>query len=94
MHHASSAAFAKAANEVGLDQFNKLQIFASSAWLQWPRLDTVQDIFVQARHETMYIKVSLLGVDSLWGDCTFIPADWGVIVIDLCYFAIFEDFSL
>ena len=22
-------------------------------------------------------KVSLLGVDSLWGDCTFIPADWG-----------------
>ena len=30
---------------------------------------------------TLYIyvlvKVSLLGVDSLWGDCTFIPADWG-----------------
>ena len=23
------------------------------------------------------VKVSLLGVDSLWGDCTFIPADWG-----------------
>ena len=23
------------------------------------------------------LKVSLLGVDSLWGDCTFIPADWG-----------------
>ena len=22
-------------------------------------------------------KVSLLGVDSLWGDCKFIPADWG-----------------
>ena len=22
-------------------------------------------------------KVSFLGVDSLWGDCTFIPADWG-----------------
>ena len=22
-------------------------------------------------------KVSLLGVDSLWGDCTFILADWG-----------------
>ena len=22
-------------------------------------------------------KVSLLGVDSLWGDYTFIPADWG-----------------
>ena len=22
-------------------------------------------------------KVSLLGVDSPWGDCTFIPADWG-----------------
>ena len=23
------------------------------------------------------LKVSLLGVDSLWGDCLFIPADWG-----------------
>jgi hypothetical protein len=22
-------------------------------------------------------KVNLLGVDSLWGDCMFIPADWG-----------------
>ena len=22
-------------------------------------------------------KVSLLGVDSIWGHCTFIPADWG-----------------
>ena len=22
------------------------------------------------------VKVSLLGVDSLWGDCTFILADW------------------
>jgi hypothetical protein len=22
-------------------------------------------------------KVSLLGVESLWGDCTFILADWG-----------------
>ena len=22
-------------------------------------------------------KVSLLGVDSLWADCAFIPADWG-----------------
>ena len=22
-------------------------------------------------------KVSLLGVDSLWGDCTFILVDWG-----------------
>ena len=21
-------------------------------------------------------QVSLLGVDALWGDCTFIPADW------------------
>ena len=22
-------------------------------------------------------KVSLLGVDSYWGDCMFIPPDWG-----------------
>ena len=27
--------------------------------------------------ERYIFKVSLLGVDSLWGDCTFIPADWG-----------------
>ena len=40
-------------------------------------------------------KVSLLGVVALWGDCKFIPADWGsVIVVDLCYVALLEDFSL
>ena len=22
-------------------------------------------------------RVSVQGVESLWGDCTFIPADWG-----------------
>ena len=43
---------------------------------------------------TIFSKVSLLGVDSLWGDCTFIPADWGSLVVDLCYFVLFEDFSL
>ena len=26
---------------------------------------------------SVYAKVSLLGVDSLLGDCTFTPADWG-----------------
>ena len=26
---------------------------------------------------SLLTKVSLLGVDSLWGDCMFIPADWG-----------------
>ena len=25
----------------------------------------------------LHPKVSLLGVDSLWDVCTFIPADWG-----------------
>ena len=50
--------------------------------------------------QTIYIniygrnKVSLLGVDSLWGDYTFIPADWGSLVVDSCYFALFEGFSL
>ena len=24
-----------------------------------------------------HAKVNLRGVDSLWGDCMFIPADWG-----------------
>ena len=27
---------------------------------------------------SIFAKVSLLGVESLWGDCTFIPADWGL----------------
>ena len=27
---------------------------------------------------TIIGKVSLLGVDTLWGDHTFIPADWGL----------------
>ena len=40
-------------------------------------------------------RVSVQGVKSLWGDCVFIPADWGsYVVVDLCYFALFEDFSL
>ena len=26
---------------------------------------------------TLKFKVSLLGVESLWGDCRFYPADWG-----------------
>ena len=24
-----------------------------------------------------YTRVSVQGVESLWGDCRFIPADWG-----------------
>ena len=40
-------------------------------------------------------KFSLLGVVALWGDCTFILAGWGhMILADLCYVALFEDFSL
>jgi hypothetical protein len=31
----------------------------------------------RANRRTITLKVSPLGVDSLWGDCTFIPADWG-----------------
>ena len=29
------------------------------------------------RNLTVRLKISLLGVDSLWGDCMFISADWG-----------------
>ena len=40
-------------------------------------------------------RVSVKGVESLWGDCRFILADWGSqYVVDLCYFALFKDFSL
>ena len=34
-------------------------------------------IFLAFVQTTDLRKVSLLGVDSLWGDCKFIPADWG-----------------
>ena len=37
------------------------------------------DLFLRISfgNSTTSLKVSLLGVDSLWGYCTFIPADWG-----------------
>ena len=28
-------------------------------------------------YECVYVRVSVQGVESLWGDCRFIPADWG-----------------
>ena len=43
---------------------------------------------------TKFSKVSLLGVYSLWGDCTVYSGRLGIIVVDLCYLALFEDFSL
>ena len=39
----------------------------------------IEEVIIRKTEEhknSMYVsKVSLLGVDSLWGDCTFIPAD-------------------
>ena len=55
-----------------------------------------KDLFRNVQNTWFWLlhKVSLLGVVALWGDCTFIPADWGsYIVADLCYVALFEDFS-
>ena len=43
-----------------------------------------------ARETNLKKQSSVLGVDSLLGDCGRL----GVIMIDLCYFALFEDFSL
>ena len=65
----------------------------SSASLDINEMTTDQCQLVQ---NWMLGKVSLQGVDSLWSDSTFIPVDWvlGIIVVDLCYFALFEDFSL
>ena len=37
----------------------------------------ITDFANLTNERTKHNKVSLLGVDSLWGDCTFIPADWG-----------------
>ena len=45
---------------------------------------------------TIFPRVSVQGVESLWGDCRFMVyfGRLVVIVVDLCYFALFEDFSL
>jgi hypothetical protein len=49
----------------------------------------------EEEEKTKKARVSVQGVESLWGDCRFIQADWGsYVVVDLCYFALFEDFSL
>ena len=29
------------------------------------------------KYKTIETRVSVQGVESLWGDCRFIPADWG-----------------
>ena len=57
-----------------------------AAGLKWSESDETRQEFVD--------RVSVQGVESLWDDCRFIPADLGSYVIDLCYFALFEDFSL
>ena len=50
--------------------------------------------FKATQYESTTSKVSLLGVDSLWGGCMFIPADWdSQYVQDLSYFALFKEFS-
>ena len=45
-------------------------------------------------YDTGWFKVSLLGVDSLLRWLHVYSGRFGVIVVDLCYFALFEDFSL
>ena len=40
----------------------------------------LQPLFIPGNYffyESCSPKIILLGGDSLWGDCTFIPADWG-----------------
>ena len=55
--------------------------------------DATISILVTQKILKLCIRDSVQGVESLWGDCRFIPADCGVLVVDLCYFALFEDFS-
>ena len=40
------------------------------------------------------VKVSILEVVPLWGDYRDIPTDQGVMVTDMCYVPLFEDFLL
>ena len=33
--------------------------------------------FLSGEQNRAFVRVSVQGVESLWGDCRFIPADWG-----------------
>ena len=63
--------------------FKYCPILSKKLFLKWkyPHISATSDqlcIWIcYLFFSTNFAKVSVLGVDSIWGDCTFIPADWG-----------------
>ena len=42
-----------------------------------PSIVSISHYFGCCSHHNAQPRVSVQGVESLWGDCRFIPADWG-----------------
>ena len=40
-------------------------------------LEITPDLLETIQFLTYIPRISVQGVESLWGDCRFIPADWG-----------------
>ena len=65
---------------------NYLDFYQDSSW---PKQATIEFKNVKVKYReglptvlndlsfTIESRVSVQGVESLWGDCRFIPADWG-----------------
>ena len=52
--------------------FSQNRVSRDSLPTQWSKLGAAF-----SKQISGYFRVSVQGVESLWGDCKFIPADWG-----------------
>ena len=56
-------------------------IFIASQYQSWQTLNFIKDLKFYLAHNIgnncIWTRVSVQGVESLWGDYRFIPADWG-----------------
>ena len=50
---------------------------SQTTWKNKTKNIKMLDVLIKNWKLRVWCKVSLLGVDSLWGECTFIPVDWG-----------------
>ena len=41
------------------------------------KIENIKVINLYVMKDMKFHRVSVQGVESLWGDCRFIPADWG-----------------
>ena len=61
-----------------INVISRLFLICSSDQAPNPESAQTRDLFQNHNlQQKMLIRVSVQGVESLWGDCRFIPADWG-----------------